>query len=217
MLSAAPAAVVCAHCGIRTVAGADPRCPGCGAALRLLEPFAVQCGWCDAENRRDQVDRCLRCGGPLPALPGGHPGPRPPQMPRGLPAGYRGRILYWKNVPVLIGMMFSLVFCWTVIFPIIGIPLWVTGYRNAKRKLMALVFGAPTPGKVTRVEVDMSQHINRRHPWLIHYEFQTGAGVRQGRCEAWDPSNAKRSPGDVLWVVYVQGHSGENAIWPPIR
>lgn len=210
------ASAICGHCGLR-VSAADPACPECGAPLRLLEPLAVECGWCAASNRRDQVDHCTRCGGPLPALPGGHPGPRPPQTPRGLPVGYRARVLYWKNVLVLIGIVFSVFFCWTLIFPAIGIPMWVIGRRNARRKLMALGFGVSTRGRVTGISKDLTQSINGRHPWLIAYDFDTETGVRRGEVAAWDASSAQRSPGDVLWVVYVPGAPEENAIWPPIR
>ncbi|MHB8875931.1 MAG: hypothetical protein ACYC8T_19760 [Myxococcaceae bacterium] len=217
MRPAIQSAVVCGHCGARTASDAEAQCSECGAPVSILEPFAVQCGWCAAANRRDQVDVCANCGGPLPSLPGGHPGPRPPPTPRGLPPGYRTRVLYWRNVNVMLGIVCTVLFFWTVVFPAIGIPLWVIGRRRARRTLAALVFGTPTRGRVTAVELDLNQAIRGRHPWLIDYDFDTETGVAHGQCEAWDPSNARRSPGDAIWVVFTPALPGQNALWPPIR
>lgn len=208
---------VCRFCGVLTPITHQARCIGCDGAIELLEPLAVECGWCDASNRRDLTDKCVRCGGPLPALPGGNPGPTPPPAPRMLPADYPGRIRYWKNVEVLIGIVFTIVFCWSVVFPIIGIVLWTRGSRRAEQKLRALRYGHLTRGRITSIEVDMSQHINHQHPWTIAFEFDTPHGPGHGACTAWDPFNARRSRGDVLWVAYTSMGENEAAIWPPIR
>ncbi|MEY4551504.1 MAG: hypothetical protein RL685_7699, partial [Pseudomonadota bacterium] len=147
--------VICANCGSATPeAHADEAAPGCrrcGAALRVLEPLVVCCGWCRASNRRDQTADCLRCGGPLPPLPGGEPGPRPPEPPRVLPQGYRWRVLLWHNVPAFIGAVFVIVFFWSVIFPLIGAPLWYFAHRKGKRWLLALETGRATRARLTRV------------------------------------------------------------------
>ena len=196
---------------------ADARCSMCGGGLRLLEPLAVECGWCDASNRRDQTDACTACGGPLPALPGGNPGPRPADCPRTLPPNYENRIRYWKNVNVLIGLIFTLCFWWTLIFAAVGIPLWIKGRNSAERKLAALRNGIPTRGRITSVAVDTTQHINNRNPWRIEYTFDLPNGTFHGFATAWDPSSARRSTGDVLWIVAVPSDPAINAIWPPIH
>jgi len=196
---------------------ADARCALCGGGIRLLEPLAVECGWCDASNRRDQTDTCTACGGPLPALPGGNPGPRPPDSPRTLPAGYENRIRYWKNVYVLIGMLFTLCFFWTLIFAAIGIPLWIKGRDTAEKKLAALRNGVPTRGRIVSIEIDTSQHINHKHPWRIEYEFELPQGTFRGVATAWDPISARRAVGDVLWIVAVPDDPTVSAIWPPIH
>ncbi len=216
--------VICARCGGENPQPDDeevaPGCLGCGAPLRVLEPMVVDCGWCQAHNQRDQTAHCHRCGGPLPALPGGEPGARPPEVPRVLPKGYRWRVLLWKNVMAFIGMMFSTVFVWSVIFPIIGIPLWYFGHRKGKRWLHALINGRATRGRLTSVALDYSQTHNNKHPWRIEYSFDRHEGGEgQGFCEAWDPINGDRSVGDAVWVVYATDEGGHlaSAIWPPLR
>jgi len=209
---------ICGYCGASTPVGPDARCVHCGGGLRLLEPLAVECGWCDASNRRDLTDTCNSCGGPLPALPGGNPGPRPPDPTRVLPHGYEARVRYWKNVNVLIGMTFTICFCWTIVFAVAGIFMWKRGHREAERKLAALKRGRATRGTLQSVQVDTSQHINHQHPWRIDYEFDLPDGRKhRGRATAWDPSHARRSAGDVMWVVVTDDDPQCNAIWPPIR
>jgi hypothetical protein len=183
----------------------------------MLEPFAVACGFCHADNRRDQRDHCERCGGPLPSLPRGNPGPPPPAWPRALPPGYETRERYTRNVFVMVGIIFTIPFFWTVIFPLIGIPLWIHGKRKAHRKLRALVYGVPTRGRLLSCTLDTTQQINGRNPWLLRYSFETARGVLEGSLNAWDDAHRHRSPGDVLWVVAVEGEPDTNAIWPPLR
>lgn len=209
----------CEQCGLPASPGAT-ECGGCGGPVRLLEPWVLQCGWCGATNRRDETATCTRCGGPLPSIPGSHPGPRPPPAPRTLPPGYERRVRYWKNVLTMIGMIFTLAFFWTLLFPLIGVFLWRAGHRKASAWIQALVHGTPVSGRITAVEVDYSQSINHEHPWLLRYAYDTPDGVREGVVESWDPVTARRPVGEHLWVVWIPA-SGDQpdrvALWPPIR
>jgi len=210
--------VICANCGTATE-GEQTGCTRCGVSLRLLEPMVVECGWCDASNHRDLVDHCGRCGGPLPALPGGNPGAPPPAVPRALPRGYRWRVLLWKNVLAAIGAVFTTIFCWSVIFPIIGIPMWYFGHRKGKRWLLALEHGRATGGRLTQVAKDYSQKSNGESPWRIEYTYERHDGTEDsGFCEAWDPAHVRRKAGDAVWVVYGEDDGALiSAIWPPLH
>lgn len=206
----------CEWCASPAPAG-DTRCAPCGGPVRVLEPRVLQCGWCGSSNRRDEMASCRGCGGVLPTIPGGDPGPRPPPAPRQLPAGYEGRVKLWKNVLVLLGVIFSVCFFWTLVFPIIGIPLWIVGAKKANRTIAALKYGVATSGRLREVRVDTSQHINGQHPWKIEFEYDTPDGVRTASVEAWDPSHADRVIGEHHWVVYVPGPDARVcAFWPPI-
>lgn len=209
--------VICGFCGAATPVLEPASCVHCGGTVRVLEPLVVECGWCGASNRRDLHESCVHCGGPLPALPSGHPGPRPPDPPRALPPGYANRVRYWKNVEVIIGIVFTIPFFWTLLFPAVGIPLWISGARRARRQLGALRDGAATRGRITGVSVDENKSINEKHPWKIAYTFDTPDATLPGSCEAWDPVSARRSAGDALWVVYDPADPRSNSIWPPIR
>lgn len=211
--------VVCATCGAETAGPPASSCAACGAHLRVLEPMVVECGWCGRSNPREQLAHCISCGGPLPALPGGEPGPRPPAAPRTLPDGYVRRVRLWKNVLVIIGLVFSVLFCWTVVFPLIGLPLLFIGNRRALERLHALRDGRATRGRIVSVGIDRSETINGKHPWRVCWEFDRHDGpVGEGMCRVWDPVSAQRAAGDAVWVVYgARGDREVNAIWPPLR
>lgn len=209
-------AVRCEWCARPATEGTS-ECEECGGPIRVLEPWVVECGWCGVSNRRDETVVCKTCGGPLPTIPGGHPGPRPPPAPRTLPEGYTARIKYKKNVYTILGIVFTIVLFWSLIFPLIGIVLWVYGLRRAGRKLQALVHGTPTKGRILDVSVDTTKKINKRHPWKVVVEYETLKGPFIGESEAWDSANAKRPPGEEVWVVYVPESPDLYAIWPPIH
>ena len=212
--------VVCASCGVASTPSdidAAPNCTACAQPLRVLEPTVVHCGWCSSSNQRHLVDHCDNCGGPLMALPGNDPGPKPPVLPRVLPKGYWMRAMVWGNVLVGIGLIFTIVFCWTLLFPMIGIPLGYFGWRKARRWLDALEKGVPTVGEITEVKLDRSQTSNKQHPWRIDFKFERhDGGTSDGYVEAWDDVNAQRKPGDRLWIVYVEDRPEAHAIWPPV-
>jgi len=193
-------------------------CDDCGAPLLVLEPLVVTCGWCRSPNERHLVADCRSCGGHLPALPTGEPGRRPPSVPRVLPRSYPWRVMLWWNVTAFIGAMFTTVFCWSIIFPIIGIPLWYFGHRKAKRWLHALTHGRATRGILTKVARDYSQKRNGVSPWRIEYAYDRHDGSHhEGFIEAWDPAHEARSPGDAVWVVYGElDGAPTSAVWPPV-
>lgn len=150
-------------------------------------------------------------------IPGSHPGPRPPELPRALPSGYRWRVFFFKNVFAIIGAVFTIPFCWSVFGPLVGIPLWLYGYRRAKRWLDALEFGVATGGAIVSVEKDRTQHINHEHPWRIEFEYETPGGRLKGHVEAWDPAHAQRVIGEHVWVVYTPAEPASHALWPPVH
>jgi hypothetical protein len=214
-----PNEVICGTCGAETDGPPATGCHACGAPLRVLEPMVTDCGWCGRSNHREQTAHCVACGGPLPALPGGEPGPRPPDVPRALPDGYAQRVRLWKNVLVMLGLMFTLVFFWTVVFPLIGLPMLWWGNRKATDQLDALVGGRGTRGRIVKVAKDPSQSINGRNPWRIDFAYDLHDGSSAAAwCHAWDPISADRHAGDAVWVVYGERDGRRTAaIWPPLR
>ncbi len=196
----------------------DTHCPHCTGPIRVFHQLYVLCGWCGTSNRRDLTPTCSRCSGPLPSVPGGDAGPKPPSAIRELPKGYDRRVKFTKNVPVILGATFTIVFSWTIVFPIIGVFLWRFGYIRAKRQLKVLREGIPARGKITAVFEDVNVNINNKHPWKIKFEFESSDGtIREGSVEAWDPAQRERVIGEPIWVVYSNDDVKAHSIWPPVK
>jgi hypothetical protein len=192
-------------------------CSACGGPVRAVEPCFLDCGWCGKSNRRDETAVCKSCGGPLPIIPGAGPGPRPPDPPRPIPKGYRTRIMLWKNFHTILGIIFTVVLVWSLVFPVAGIILWVYGARKAKRILKAIEQGPAARGRLLEVAKGETRKIGRRRPWKITIEYETTGGIRLAEMEAWDPSHEQRVPGERLWVVYLPETPEVYALWPPIH
>ena len=181
----------------------------------------LPCGWCGTTNTDMARVNCINCGGPLPpaqALAADDPGSPPPLVPRKLPSKYRWRIMLWKNVQVTIGIVFTVVFCWTILFPLIGIPIWIVGHRRAQSQLAALERGIAARAELIGVERDPSVKVNGRSPWRIEYIFETQNGqVLDGWVHTWEGRHTRRSAGEVFWVVYLPEDPSQNNVWPPVR
>ena len=181
----------------------------------------LPCGWCGTTNTDLSNPNCTNCGGPLPPPPtltSDDPGAPPPQPPRQLPVKYRRQVLFWKNILVLIGAVFTIVFCWSIIFPIIGIPMWIIGHRRAQSRLAALERGNAARAELISVDKDHSVKINGRSPWRIEYTFETTNGqLHDGWEHTWQAHHSRRPVGEVFWVVYLREDPEQNTIWPPVK
>jgi len=180
------------------------------------EGSRVECGWCGQSNPRDQESLCAKCGGPLPAAPGADPGAEPPPVPRTLPADYVKRLRYTKNAVTIVGIVITVILFWSLILPVLGVALWITGLKRAKRKMMALESGETVRGRLLNVTRDTSVQKKGRHPWRIAVAYDTPKGEYVGEIEAWDPAQAGRRSGDPVWVVYVKEEPDLFALWPPL-
>lgn len=231
----------CPTCGYHFAERRLTHCPSCGAprpattgalaAHKGLRAGAWRdlrrlCGWCGSATHDLRKPDCLACGGPLPPVPprilaeAALPAPEaapPPPTPRRLPNGYENRVRIWKNVEVLIGLMFTVVFCWSVIFPLIGVFLLRHGWMRASRQLDALKTGVAVEGTITSVRLNRNKHINHEHPWALEYRFEAADGPRTGEVESWDPFTGERQPGERVWVVHDPADPAESSLWPPIR
>lgn len=140
----------------------------------------------------------------------------PPPAPRTLPKAYLWRKRLTGNVLMIIGLIFCLPFCWTLIFPLIGLPMIYFGWRSAERKITALQNGEVAEGTLLFVRQDTSTTFNGEHPWKLAYGFKTPRGRFEGQCLSWDHLDALRERGEPVRVVYVPGQEESlNALWPP--
>jgi hypothetical protein len=163
---------------------------------------------------------CKNCGGILPLDTAGieGAGPKPGMAPRLLPRKYVIRTKYTGNVMTIIGMVFTIPFIWSVIFPIIGVFLWRRGIQEANEELIPLRNGAVALGEIEKLEIDRSKHINGKSPWEITFLFDIGGRKHRGRVgNIFDDIDLQKHAGDKVWVVYMPENPELSSIWPPLK
>lgn len=180
--------------------------------------FYVTCPWCKSQFYNSYASNCANCGGALPIAEGNGPGEPPPPTPRILTKSYVRAVKYTSNVNTIIGIIFTIPFFWSVIFPIIGIFLWRKGLRDAKGELMPLEHGAHTKGEITSVRVDYSKNMNGKHPKILEFVFTANGQKWPGSVpNIMDPVELWKRPGDQIWVVYMPENPEISSVWPPMK
>ena len=221
--------IFCHKCGTKNID--RETCSNCNAELvkeRTTAPVQnhrkvqLECPWCKTANIVKEEKNCRNCGGPLPAIShnneGIDKGEAPGNPVRELPKVYIKKLKY-RNTHFIIGLIFTAIFFWTIIFPIIGIFLMRFGLKTANNKLNALQNGIKSEGVLTDIYKDHSQSVNGRNPWKLEYEFRTDAGeiITASKTGAWNNNNRYRRVNDHLWVVYLPDNPKISAIWPPVN
>lgn len=118
----------------------------------------------------------------------------------------------------MIGMIFTIPLFPTLIFPAIGIPLWIKGIRDAKAELIPLEHGAHVEGEITAIEYDYTKTINNRHPKELQFSFKANGQQHIGTVpNIFDPIELWKKPGDKIWVVYMRDNPELSSVWPPIK
>lgn len=218
--------IFCHKCGTKNID--RDTCLNCNTklhtenkAVSVQKIVQLECPWCKTVNRVTDQTHCKSCGGPLPATSEDNSaidrGAPPENPPRQLPEVYVKKLKY-KNIHFIIGIIFTVPFFWTVIFPIIGILLMRHGLKTAKQKIEALEKGVKAEGVLVDIYKDTTQTVNGRHPWRLDYEFTTKRGdiISAKKTGAWNNNNRFRNPNDKLWVVYLPENPEISAIWPPV-
>jgi hypothetical protein len=180
--------------------------------------FYVTCPWCKSQFHNSRASNCANCGGSLPIAEGNGPGEPPPPVPRMLSKQYVKAVKYTSNVYTILGIVFTIVFCWSVIFPIIGIFLWRKGLRDAKAELQPLESGMHTKGEITAINVDYSKKINGKSPKTLEFVFMANGQKWVGTVpNIFDPIELWKRPGDQIWVVYMPDNPMISSAWPPMK
>lgn len=183
-----------------------------------MKTFYVTCPWCKSQFYQPAISNCNNCGGALPIAEGGGPGNPPPPAPRVLSPSYVRSVKYFNNVYTMIGIIFTIPFFWSVIFPIIGIIMWRKGIRDAKGELVPLEQGAHTQGEITSIETDYTKKINGKSPKLLQFVFTANGQQHAGNVpNIMDPIEHWKKPGDKIWVVYMHNDPSMSSVWPPIK
>lgn len=160
-------------------------------------------------------------------------GPLPPAPPRKLPKGFELRIRLTRNVPLIIGMGFTLVGAlmtvsfflakpWIAVFPgfmlLAGLLMAWNGIVQGARTIDAFRNGEAVKGKIASVRQDMQTKINNRHPWNVVYSFQDGDYTYEGKTMTMEAETANRFYGaPPVWVLVVKGQPERSALYPPVK
>jgi hypothetical protein len=180
--------------------------------------FAVTCPWCRSQFQRPSFSNCRNCGGSLPVSDGSGAGTAPPPAPRVLSKQFVRGVKYFNNVNTMIGMVFTIPFFWSVIFPVIGIFLWRKGIREARGELLPLENGLPALGEITAVQIDSSKSMNGRNPRYVQFVFSVNGHPYAGDVpNIMDPVELWKKPGDKIWVVYMPDNPEISSVWPPMK
>lgn len=184
----------------------------------LKNSYIIKCPWCRTEFSNVTLSNCTNCGGTIEYQKNTHElGPKPLIAPRELPAKFVRRIKYTGNVYTMIGVIFTVPFFWSVIFPIIGIFMWRKGLRDANDELIPLQHGSIAQGEITSVEYDHSKTINGKHPLIVNFSFAVGGRTYQGNVgNIFTSINQLKQAGEPVWIVYMPENPDLSSVWPPM-
>ncbi len=169
----------------------------------------------------------------MPPPPGMDAGPEPPPPPRALPDGFTLRVRLTRNLPMILGLGFTLfggimtmamvaAKTWAALLPgfflLGGLGMLKLGMQQSASTLDAFKNGRAVKGKSASVRQDMQTTVNGRHPWEITYTFDAGGYPMEGKATTWETATANRFQcGTPLWVLVVENNPERNTPYPPIR
>ena len=169
----------------------------------------------------------------MPPPPGMDLGPEPPEPPRKLPDGFALRVRLTRNVPMIIGLGFTLiggfmtvamisVKTWAALFPAFfllgGLGMLKMGFQEGARVLDAFRHGRAVRGKAASVREDKQTTVNGRHPWEIIYTFEAEGHPYEGKVTTFEAATANRFyGGPPVWVLVMENNPERNTVYPPIR
>ncbi|MCW7474152.1 hypothetical protein [Leptospira levettii] len=178
----------------------------------------IQCPWCKSQYTDKSLSNCKNCGGTLAySYNSDELGAEPPKTPRTLPSQFVRRIKYTGNVMTLIGIFFTVPFCWTILLPIIGIFCWRKGLQTAKEELEPLELGRTTVGEITEIRKDYTQSLNGKSPTVVEFLFEANGQKHVGTVgNIYESVHLTKKIGDKLWVVYMPDEPNKSSVWPPL-
>jgi hypothetical protein len=131
----------------------------------------------------------------------------------------------------LLGMIFTLVgavLTLGIITAFVGIPfaglgllflgggVAVTGwrYQEAQKQVQVLRAGEAVEGQIVQVEENLYVRVNRRHPWVIRYQFCVAGQNYEGQVNTLNLPSPSLQPGHRACVLYLPQAPGQNVLYP---
>ena len=86
-------------------------------------------------------------------------------------------------------------------FAAVGMTLGWRRVASLRRRKALRRHGIPATGKITSVEQNVSVRVNRRHPWIVRYDYSVGGMQYHGAENTFDvPAEIK--PGTQIGIRY---------------
>ncbi|WP_164012509.1 hypothetical protein [Pyxidicoccus trucidator] len=122
-------------------------------------------------------------------------------------------------LPVALGFLRPLLLM-TGIFLLVGVLLRRSGWpgalrREQRRRLQALRWGLPAAAELTRVERHVLPGLEAGRVAQLDYVFLARGQPVHGSTPSPCLADARRSPGEPVWVVYLAEDPAVSALWPP--
>lgn len=161
----------------------------------------------------------------------------PPPPPRPISNSYLWRLLLvdaWGIVGLvfaLIGSIFTflgIILTIAIVTAFVGIPFALLGilflagggvalyysYQKAQKTIGVLREGQAVEGQIVNLEQNFNVRINRRHPWVISYQFSVNGREYQGHVSTLNTHTAALQPGKTACVLYLQNIPEHNTLYP---
>ena len=205
-------------------------CPWCGTSYKS---FQSNCGHCGGPLPGPTADRPASATRELSI---------PPPAPRTVPPRYTWTLWLTSGwaitgaILALLGLIFTLLgtilvlsLVWLfgvglliglpfmavgVLLLAAGLPLLVWRYGAIQRTMDVLRLGEATLGEVVSVDQNYLVRVNRRHPWVITYRFQTGGREYVSEFTSFSQAIAEVNAGQSIYVLYLPQNPEESLIFP---
>ncbi|MFP2906550.1 hypothetical protein ACLESD_16080 [Pyxidicoccus sp. 3LFB2] len=209
-------------------------------SLTLLSPDSDAthriCSGCARAVLPSRDERCPECAGSLADAPRVSRGSAPPLPPRRLTWAQRRAVLRPRLathysvgtlflalgallLPVALGFLRPLLLM-TGVFLLVGVLLRRSGWpgalrREQRRRLQVLRWGLPAAAVLTRVERHVLPSLEAGRVAQLDYVFLVHGQPVRGSTPSARLADARRSPGEPVWAVYLAEDPALSALWPP--
>jgi hypothetical protein len=125
--------------------------------------------------------------------------------------GLVGLVLTLTLVAAFVGLPFAGL---GALLLLIGVPLLVWRYTEARRMVEVLRTGDAVRGEIVEVRQNYQVEINGRHPWTVVYRFRVDRREYGGKVTTLSRPDLSQRPGKPVYVIHASGAPQQNTIYP---
>lgn len=102
-----------------------------------------------------------------------------------------------------------------LLFAVIGLPMALHARAANQREIRAYTQGEATIGKLLSFDMDRTVRINRRHPWMLRWEYFVDGHRYTGSLSAMDHDVLAPYATDELAILYDPAEPSTNTLYVP--